>query len=332
VKMLDRTDVKYFKLAVGLDRIGKETDIDISARCPVCGDSHTNKRMKRLHLYQKNSVTNVSCFNGDCPVHNKTVYSFLRDFFPSLVQQYRKETFGKVLTKIASGDVFEQFLSKNNEPQTELQSEVLTQDLSEFLKPIETSDKALAYVKSRGYDYDENDYGKWYYGFQDLKIKETVYRITNSIVIPLYYRNQMYGFYSRNIENKIFYTYMNAANVGYKCWNWFNIDKSEPVYIFEGIFDAISSKLKNSISLMGAKIPEDRLAELKNPVFVLDNDKTGLMNSLEYAKRRYTVYIQPEMYKEKDINDLSKRLNTKDVILGNLFSGISAEVRIKSKL
>ena len=35
---LSLVDIKYFKMAVGLENIGKETAIDISARCPVCGD------------------------------------------------------------------------------------------------------------------------------------------------------------------------------------------------------------------------------------------------------------------------------------------------------
>lgn len=99
--MLDRLDVKYFKLAVGFDSIGRENEVDITARCPVCGDSRSHKSKKRLHLYVKNSVTNVNCFNGDCPVHNKTMYSFLRDFFPALIGQYKKEQFGTTVEKLA---------------------------------------------------------------------------------------------------------------------------------------------------------------------------------------------------------------------------------------
>lgn len=330
--MLQRLDVKYFKLAVGLDNIGKETEVDIVARCPVCGDSRKNKKTKRLHLYTKGTVTNVNCFNGDCPVHNKTMYSFLRDFFPALLNQYKKENFGNTLEKLANGeteDVFQQF---KQEEETE-STDILVHDLSPYLQDIAEVPEALAYLEGRGYTYNEQRFGKWYYGFQDLNIGETVYRITNSIVIPLYYKSEMYGFYSRNIENKTFYTYMHDANIGYKIWNWFKVKKNEPVFIFEGIFDAIASGLPNSIALMGAKIPEERLNELKKPVFVLDNDKTGLINSLEYSTRA-DVYIQPDKYVEKDMNDLklNNNINVSDLILKNIFSGISAEVRIKAKL
>lgn len=86
---------------------------------------------------------------------------------------------------------------------------------------------------------------------------------------------------------------------------------------------------------MGAKIPDERLAELDQPVFVLDNDRTGMMNSLGYTKRNYSVYVQPDVYVEKGMNDLMLRhpdVNVSELIQKNLYSGISAEVRIKGKL
>ena len=332
--MLDRLDVKYFKLAVGLDNIGKDSDVDINARCPVCGDSRANKRSKRLHLYIKNGVTNVNCFNGDCAVHNKTVYSFLRDFFPALIGQYKKEQFGTTVEKLARGetdDVFGQF--KKTEVKKE--SEVLVHDLTPYLRDIAEAPEALQYLEGRGYKYKESRFGKWYYGYQDLKIGETLYKITDALVIPLYYDGQMYGFYSRSIKDKTFYTYMHDANIGYKIWNWFGIKKDQPVFIYEGIFDAISGGLPNSIALMGAKLPDDRLKELKYPVFVLDNDKTGMINSIDYARLGHQVYVQPDKYKEKDMNDLLMNHEGLDVSLmiqQNLYSGIAAEVRLKSKL
>jgi len=332
--MLDRLDIKYFKLAVGMDNIGKESDVDITARCPVCGDSRTHKNKKRLHLYIKNNVTNVNCFNGDCAAHNKTVYSFLRDFFPALLNQYKRENFGNTMAKLAKGDTEDVFGSFKKTVEEPKEKEVLIHDLTPYLKDISTVPEALDYLKGRGFEYKESKFGKWYFGFQDLKIGETLYKITDAIVIPLYFEGQMYGFYSRSIKDKTFYTYMHDANIGYKIWNWFNINKDQPVFIYEGIFDSIAGGLPNSIALMGAKMPDDRLNELKHPVFVLDNDKTGLINSLEYSKK-YKVYIQPDKYIEKDMNELM--LNHSDIVVSdiiqkNIFSGISAQVRIKSKL
>jgi hypothetical protein len=336
---------KFFFLAVGYEHVGNSSDMDIAAKCPICGDSKKNKRLKRLHLYTKPGadVDFITCFNGDCPVSNKTIYSFLRDFYPSLLTQYKRENFGITMSKLANKteDVFGEFKKENSNKsgkalnEVEKKLPVLIHDLTPFFKNIEVVPCAIKYLKGRGFTYDKNIFGEWYYGYQDLKIGDILYKITNSIVIPLYYKKKMYGFYSRNIINKQFYTYMHNSNIGFKIAFWFDINKNEPVYIYEGIFDAISGGLSNSIAVMGSRIPEERLKELKHPVFVLDNDKTGLFNSINYAKNGYDVFVQPSQYKEKDMNELMLNhpdVNISKMIKDNIFSSISAEVRLKSKL
>lgn len=326
---ISSTDLKYFKIAVGHANIGKEHSNDVVARCPVCGDSQKNKNTKRLHIYNKAGETRIGCFNGNCVVGNRTVGSFLRNFYPSVFDSYKVET---------SAGRINQLFQKNEDVLADIKvikkKPVITHNLFDFFKDIKDSNEALLYLGKRGYFYNEQ-YGKFYFGFQDLQIGDKLYKITNCIIIPLYFEDEMYGFYSRNISNKEFYTYMPEQNIGYKVWNLFNVDKNQEVYIFEGIFDAISSGLKNSIALMGAKIPQERLNELKKPVFVLDNDKTGLLNSLAYAKQGYQVYVQPDKYKEKDMNELMlnhKDLNVPEMIKQNIYSGIMAQVKIQQKL
>ncbi len=341
--MLSVVDVKYFKLAVGLERIGKETSEDVQAKCPVCGDSKTKSNLKRLHLYNKGAVTNVNCFNGDCPVHNKTVYSFLKDFYPSLLSQYKRETFKDTLDELSnSGDVFETFkkpkdrLTDSWMPDDEFiettKPPVQVQDLSKYMQPIEESKEGLQYLKNRGIEPDEK-YGQWFFGDRDLKIGETLYKVTGSVIVPLYYKNTMYGFYSRSVKTKNFTTYMNNANIGYKIFNWFNVDKEKPVYIFEGVFDAVASGLTNSIALLGAKLPDERLKELKHPIFCLDNDRTGILNSIQYAKKGHSVFIQPTQFKEKDMNELMLNYGSVcELVKSNVKCGIMAEVELSSRL
>lgn len=356
---LDRLDIKFFKQAVGHERLGRETDNDISARCPVCGDSRKNKNSKRLHLYKKGEVTNVNCFNGDCPAQNKTMYGFLLDFFPSLLDSYKRERFQENMHSLASGetDVFGSIVDKpeslelDDWEDSEIARKenldkrpirpITTFDLSNYIKDIEEIPAALEFLNNRGIIYDPDLFGRWFYGYQDLEIGDTVYKVTNCIIIPLYYDisdvSTMYGFYARSIGvgSKYFCTFMHDVNIGYKVWNLFNINKSEPVYIFEGIFDAISSGKKNIIALMGAKIPDGRLSELEKPIFVLDNDRTGWKNSLEYADKGFNVFIQPNKYKEKDMNELMQKhpdLDIPALINNNIFKGIMARVKISSLL
>ena len=65
--------------------------------------------------------------------------------------------------------------------------------------------------------------------------------INDYLVIPLYCNNKMYGFYSRSMNEHKFYTYIPDKNTGFKVWNLYNIDTTKPVYVFEGIFDALSA-------------------------------------------------------------------------------------------
>ena len=356
---LERIDVKYFKLAVGLERLGRETDNDIAARCPICGDSRNNKHTKRLHLYKKGEVTNVNCFNGDCSAQNKTVYGFLNDFFPNLLNSYKNERFQENMSQLTSGDsdVFNEILGIQPEVETaeklnddwiksdivkspeKTKKIVIPLDLRRYITKIEDVPSALEYIKNRGIDYDPKLFGSWFYGHQNLQIGETLYKVSDCIIIPLYNditdESSMYGFYARSIKNKDFYTFMQDINIGYKVWNLFNIDTEKEVYIFEGIFDAIASGKKNIIAMMGAKIPEERLKELKKPIFVLDNDRTGLKNSLEYADLGYSVYVQPGNYKEKDMNELmlnNPELDISTIINKNILNGIMARVKISSLL
>lgn len=343
--MIATINKKYFLLAVDGAKVGKNNNVDIAVRCPVCGDSHKNKNSTRLHLYHKNGKDGIQCFNGDCHLNGKVynLYGFLKSFYPNLLENYKRENFIQNLNTLSGSsqqeDVFasisENIKSNRQSIQTnQPQKPVLTHNLFQYFENIIEHEEAISYLAKRGFDYFNSKY-EWYFGKQDLKIGDKLYKLTNALIIPLYYDEEMYGFYSRNIYNKEFFTYMPEQNIGFKIFNWFQIDKEKETYIFEGIFDALSIREDNVIALMGAKIPEERLKELKKPVFVLDNDKTGLLNSIEYARKGYTVYIQPDIYREKDMNELMlnhPELDVSKMIRENLYSGISAEIRLKSKL
>lgn len=333
--MISNLDLKYFKLTVGQERIKHETDSDVSARCPICGDSKHSHSKARLHIYSKNDLTFVNCFNSGCPCQNKTVWSFLRDFYPDLFNQYKKE---RNLLKIETAqneetDVFKDIKTETTVKHDLVKHDLLTFDFSKYFKKIEESKEGMEYLKSRCIHPDKK-YGQWYFGTQNLEIGNKLYKFKDNIIIPLYVNNEMYGLYARNIYEKKFYTYMPEQNNGFKIWNWFGIDINRKVYVFEGIFDALSAiqcGLDNCIACMGAKIPDKRINELKDIVFCLDNDKTGLSNMLNYAKKGYSCFV-PSI-DSKDMNECLKQgTNVKELILNNTYTGILAQVKISSIL
>ena len=323
--MLNHKNIKYFKMAVNATAY-KESDLDIACKCPICGDSNKKANSKRLHLYKKGDLELVNCFNAGCPVENKTMYSFLRDFYPHLLTAYKKETFSDKIENLKQnctlGDLLEKTVQKDD-------IYPALYDLNEYFE--ELSSEYIDYLSNR--KITPHFGGTWYKGKQDVTIQDIRYNIKDKLIIPLYCNNKVYGFYSRSITKKDFITFISTP--GYKVWNWYNIDRHKPCYIFEGIFDGISTGLRNIIANLGAKIPSARLKELNDPIFCLDNDKTGISMSIEYAKSGYKVYIQPDMYKEKDFNELKLNhpdLDIASLISNNIYSGLSAITRLKLKL
>ena len=318
-------DVRYFKLAIGESRIKHETPTDITARCPICGDSQKSKNKARLHLYMHNGKALVNCFN-ECSCVNKTVYNFLKDYYPNLLDNYKQETFGNRIKEIKeydfSGGVgFEVKETPTNIPQTLF-------DLSEY---FEKSSKVYDYIESRGLEWSPV-LGEVYLG-KKITLNGKFFNIDDYIVIPLYCDNKWYGFYSRSMTEHQFQTFI--IDSGFKLWNYYNIDKSKTVYVFEGIFDALSAYnagLTNVVACLGATPPMNLLKDL-DLVFCLDNDRTGYLNSIKYLKMGYKALCYPDNIKEKDMNDILKSgINVKDLILNNQVNGILGEIKIKHKI
>jgi hypothetical protein len=323
---LDPINVKYFKLALGSD-IGKETTVDINAKCCICGDSTKNKNKKRLHLYTKKSMDYdvINCFNCNW---TGNMYSFLKENFPSLYNSYKKEIQESTLNSIASLKDVSLSLRSNTEP---IKQDVKLFDIPSNFIDIKTNIQMLRYIISRKI----KPTGIWYFSNE---LFHTKINLRDFLIIPLTKNDKMYGFYSRKITSKFFFTWIPDENMGYKIWNWFNINKSKPVYVFEGIFDALSSGLENIISILGADLNEERVKELKDPIFCFDNDSTGKMKAKKYSKLGFKVLIWPLNYKGidleniKDMNDLM-RITSKefcsDLILNNTFSGLVATIKLK---
>lgn len=328
--MLDPVSIRYFKLAVG-SKVKYETPGDICVRCPICGDSKYSKNKARLHLYSKGNLTLVNCFN-ECSCRNKTVYSFLRDYYPNLLDSYKQEVFKSNLSKIS----LEQYDLVGD---LDLSDNVKTVS-NDFIKPpvlfdlnfFEKSPRTLEYLESRGLEWSPT-FGDVYIG-KNIKIDSKSFPIDNFIVIPFYYEDKCYGFYSRSIVEHRFYTYMPEKNDEFKLWNYYNIDRTKPVYVFEGIFDAVSvyqSGITNVVACCGATPPEKLLNGL-DCVMCFDNDGTGKRNSLKYAKKGFKVLVYPNDLQFKDFNEMLLNNVCISDIMTNVYSGIQAQIKICSQL
>ena len=335
--MLDPIDIKFFKLAIGSGRIKSETPQDIAARCPICGDSKYSKNKARLHLYQKNDVTLVNCFN-ECSCQNINVYNFLKNYYPNLLESYKSEKFKdnlKSLTHLNDSDFlgsFKDFEIKEpkEEPKNDFEKPSVLFDLSNIF----TKDKRIEdYLKGRSLNYSKK-FGDFFIG-KSLTIDGKNFPIDDYIVIPLYCENKWYGFYSRSLKEHKFFTYIPEKNSGFKLWNYYNIDKSKPVYVFEGIFDAMSAFQKgftNVVACLGATPPLERLEGL-DCIMCFDNDRTGKVNSIKFARKGFKVLCYPDDLKFKDFNEMfQNNFDIENLLKNNIKQSINAVVSIQRQL
>lgn len=194
---------------------------------------------------------------------------------------------------------------------------------------------AIDYIRKRGIEPQEN----WLYSPKNNKVMfnkaKTI--LSEFIIIPLTKGNKWYGFQALAWKHKQFFVYMVTGNSGHKHWNFYNVDKTKEVYIFESIYDAMSSGLENSIAQLGANLGEESLKELEKPIFCLDNqyvDEKAKEETLKYLELGYSAFIWPEgADKFKDTNDLRK-LNVPyekiaNMITKNINQGMKGILKMK---
>jgi hypothetical protein len=145
------------------------------------------------------------------------------------------------------------------------------------------------------------------------------YVFSDMLIFPFYYKNTnwVYGFQGRNIFEKFFYIFLPPNN--YKIYNYYNIDKTKPVYICEAIIDSLF--VPNSIGLLGSDISKTLLENI-NPIFVFDNDETGYKKVIKYLELGFKCVIWPKEIIEKDINEMvMNRIDPLPIINNNIFTG-----------
>lgn len=333
--MLDPINVKYFRFAVGSD-VGKETPNDISAKCVICGDSEKDARQKRLHLFRKSSYTDdkIHCFNCE---FSGNMYMFLKACNTNLYEQYKKEK-----RETSFNNMKEKHQPKEDNEQPDFgytykkKAEVFSFQFPKEFIPAEDSPMAKAYLNGRELTTEDI-----YFAPTGIKMGDKFLPIKDSIVIPLWYKkedNLVYGFQARSIEGKTFYSYIPEENTGYKVWNWFNIDKTKAVFVFESVFDALSSGLPRDriVAALGADLNDDRIGEIEEAIFCFDNqwqDATSKKKSLILLQDKYRVFIWPTDIEEKDANGWLKNhhspMNFARIILSNILSGSKGVLKLK---
>jgi predicted RNA-binding Zn-ribbon protein involved in translation (DUF1610 family) len=315
---MDFVDVKYINLISSRFQKFKRVKNNLyNFRCPICGDSQTNKNKARGYLYQIKNNTNYKCHN--CGV-NVSFNNFLKQIDTQIHKQY----------------IFEKFKEGNTGKNFTTQAPVLKFEAPKFkpkldLPKASENPDAKAYLEKRKLNSNNYYYAERFKEWTN-SLRPTfdfVGKDEPRIIIPLFYQNTLVGFQGRALgPSKVKYITIMLTDDAPKIYGLDKVEKNKNVYITEGPFD--STFISNSIALCGADGDIDKWG-ISNPVWIYDNEPRNreilsrISRVIEIGQK---VVIWPSTIKEKDINDMIlSGLDVQSVIESNTYSGLEAKLK-----
>jgi predicted RNA-binding Zn-ribbon protein involved in translation (DUF1610 family) len=315
---MDFVDVKYINLISSRFQKFKRVKNNLyNFRCPICGDSQTNKNKARGYLYQIKNNTNYKCHN--CGI-NVSFNNFLKQIDTQIHKQY----------------IFEKFKEGNTGKNFTTQAPVLKFEAPKFrpkldLPKASENPVAKAYLENRklnpdNYYYTEK-FKEWTNSLRPTF--DNVSKDESRIIIPLFHQNILVGFQGRALgPSKVKYITIMLTDDAPKIYGLDKVQKNKSVYITEGPFD--STFISNSIALCGSDGDVDKWG-ISNPVWIYDNEPRNreiLSRISRVIEMGQKVVIWPSTIKEKDINDMVlSGLDVQSVIESNTYSGLEAKLK-----
>lgn len=316
VILMDHIDLKYFKL-IHPNATYKGSRCGV--QCDICGDSKSRKSLQRLELYEKHgNGTFVKCFNCG---YSSNMLGYIKHYHPEYLTPYKSEKGMTTLKNLVASKSVPNLEASFLDIPAPLPTKI--DEVPPYAGLVPVFGETKKYVESRGVKSDGfyTPHHK-YVSTPDGKCLD----YKDFIIYPL---QNWSGFYARHIYNKSFKTYIYKGNKYLE-----NIvNKFAPVYVFEGIFDALSSGINNYIVMMGADLPKD--LPYKNLIFCYDNDKTGITKALKKLEEGYKVLFLKDYY-EKDLNEIMLKYKftteqMKELINNNIVEGILGIVALKTR-
>lgn len=320
---MDLIDSRYIGLLSSrLEKFSKKNYNLYNFRCPICGDSKTNKTKARGYFYTIKNNTNYKCHN--CGV-NISFNNFLKKFDSKLHSEY-------CLEKFKNGSSGKNFIT--NSPEFNFIKPQFNKQENKINLPKSSDNiKSKIYLENRKLDPDKffyaKEFKKWTNTFIKIFDDKSLKYDEERIVIPLIYKNNLIGFQGRSIEyNPVKYITIMLSHDSPKIYGYDSINLLDKVYIVEGPFD--SCFVKNSLAMCGADVNLMDL-NISRPVYVYDNEP----RNVEIHKRMNKqinlgneIVIWPNTIRQKDINDMVLfGHSVQSVIESNTYSGLTAKLK-----
>lgn len=324
-------DVKYLQyISPKFERFQQKKPDLFNVRCPICGDSKTDKKKMRGYFYREKDDMFYKCHNCDVSKHFS---SFLKDFDPTLHTQYVFEKYRQDTQEEKKEADFSEVVWKRPEvPESKKTLRQIATPLSE----LSSDHPAIQYWTLRKLPLDR--LSDVYYIDETRRIVEFAPSYKNEItgkepriVFPFTMNNELVGVTMRAIgPSGLRYLMVKKDTETPSIFGYDSVDQSKTFYVTEGPIDSLF--LPNAMACCGTSF--GKLDELginkKNAIVVIDNqprnrEVVGIYD--KYIAKGFRVCIWPNWVHEKDINDMVLNgRNPKDIIDQHAVSGLMATI------
>ena len=323
---------KYINMMGGrLERFSKVNNKLYRFRCPVCGDSKTNKFKTRGYIYERKGNYSFHCHN--CSASMRLDF-FIKKIDPTLYLEYIKE---KLADNKPEPDPF---FEKMKRPKF-----IKTTGLSKLKKisQLDPSHPAKKYVESR--KIPVNKHYKLFYApkFKQWVNEQIPGKLGDKspeeprLIIPFISKEgELIGFQGRSFRPDAgalrYITIMLRDD--FKVFGIDTVNVNETIYCVEGPIDSLF--IDNAIAVCGSDISQQlELTELPKEgiVVVYDNEPRNveIVKKIEKTiEKGYNVCIWPTELQHKDVNDMVMAGFTpeevKEIIDNNTHKGLEAKL------
>jgi len=326
-------DLKYIGLISNrLERLKRKTNNIFNCRCPLCGDSRSDRTKTRGYLFEKKGNMLYFCHNCGASM---SFANFLKSIDGELYKEYAQETF---IEKYSSNTTVQPVDITNPSPPKFMKDSPLKQ--LKKISQLPYNHPAKLYVEKRKIPpashyklFYAPKFKTWVNTF--IPDKFAVEIDEPRLILPFLDKEKnCFGFQGRAFAaSALRYITIMLDSDKPKIFGLDSLDITRPFYITEGPIDSLF--LPNAIAMAGADASIDWIdpSYRKNSVYVYDNEPRNSQITSRMEKvidKGYKVVVWPSETKEKDINDMvltGKPLPAlKDIIDSNTFEGLSAKL------
>ena len=319
------TEIKYLNLISSrLEKFKRKGDYLWNFRCPVCGDSKTNKNKARGFVFQVKGNLLYKCHNCQVSV---PFPKLLEDLDQAMYKQYCLEKFKennttkkvdmrKVKRVVSTTPKFKVNILSSLTPIDNLNN---SHPAKEYLLTRQLPTQALYFTEK---------FKEWTNSvkpntFQDITKDEP------RIIIPFIDKEGVvFGYQGRSLSNDgLRYITILLEEERPKIFGMNRIDYDKTIFITEGPFDSLL--LENAVAMAGADVSVVDLGG--DTVFVYDNEPRNTQITDRIKKHiddGHKVVIWPSNIKEKDINDMYlEGYPVVEIVKLNTYQGLTAKLK-----